>query len=517
MNNSGVKILTWLVIAISLIVSLYLGSKVAEGNYFNLGLSSAVVLGAFYALVINKYWIFISLAIASFAVRIQPMGPALDAEHLAVLLAGGFILSNFWKKVTPAPSEKIVSQAFGWFDKAFLIFTLYLLVHGYVTYYYPSPEIVVALGNLTKQYFSFWFPFAIVWTTTRFIRFIPAIKKPHTWIGILFLLGITFNIVLRTYSTFFLGLGERDLVTGEIISASALYIPVLNLTDNIYALRGLSPLVALFGIAMLTSRNKNLTGGGQKILWVLLLILGIVGSMLSMGRATIMITAFLVLLCLIIRKHIAAVALIFLLFVFLIVGARIAYETDRDYVPFGLQRSLAMIPGMDMPEAKGDIDSSSDYRWTLAMLTFTEWSSNSRKFFVGRGVHAFTDRDLLVLKYGEVYSKMNFAVRRGVTHNIVTDLLITIGLVGTVLYVFVFIGFILSIVKILRLAKNSKNITYDSLFVCLLFSVSMIPIYILGGSGVYNTVVLVFSATLANIAALSPSMLEALEDRNHGL
>ena len=500
-----------------MLASFYIGSKVAEGNYFNLGLCCALVIGAFYALFINKYWIFISLAIASFAVKIQPMGPALDSEHLAVLLAAGFIFSNFWKKAKRAPNETLVSGAFVLFNKAFIVFTFYLLIHAYVTYYYPSPEIVIAFGNLAKQYFYFWSPFAVVWATVCFIRFLPPIKKPHTWIGMLFLLGITFNVILRAYSTFVIGVGEKDLVTGEFIGASALYIPVLNLTDNIYALRGLSPLVALFGIAMLTSRNKNLTGGGQKILWVLLLILGIVGSMLSMGRATIMITAFLVLLCLIIRKHIAAVALIFLLFVFLIVGARIAYETDRDYVPFGLQRSLAMIPGMDMPEAKGDIDSSSDYRWTLAMLTFTEWSSNSRKFFVGRGVHAFTDRDLLVLKYGEVYSKMNFAVRRGVTHNIVTDLLITIGLVGTVLYVFVFIGFILSIVKILRLAKNSKNITYDSLFVCLLFSVSMIPIYILGGSGVYNTVVLVFSATLANIAALSPSMLEALEDRNHGL
>ena len=508
MNNSGVKILTWLVIAISLIVSLYLGSKVAEGNYFNLGLSSAVVLGAFYALVINKYWIFISLAIASFAVRIQPMGPALDAEHLAVLLAGGFILSNFWKKVTPAPSEKIVSQAFGWFDKAFLIFTLYLLVHGYVTYYYPSPEIVVALGNLAKQYFSFWSPFAIVWTTTRFIRFIPAIKKPHTWIGILFLLGITFNIVLRTYSTFLLGLGERDLVTGEIISASALYIPVLNLTDNIYALRGLSPLVALFGIAMLTSRNKILTAGGQKFLWLLLLLLGTVGSLLSMGRATMAITALLVILCLLIRKHIAAVAVIFLLFVFLIVGARIAYETDKDYVPFGLQRSLAMIPGMDMSEAKGDIDASSNWRWLLATQALDEWKSNSRKFLIGRGVHAFTERDIMVGKLQGYFGAMDVALRRGTTHNIVTDLLITIGVVGAILYAIVFICLITSIIKIVKIAKDSKNITYDSLFVCLLFSVSMIPFYILGGGGVYNIVVLVFCATLPNIAALSSSEFE---------
>jgi len=511
MNNSGIKILTWIVIAISLIVSLYIGAKVAEGSYFNLGICFALVAGTFYALFINKYWIFISLAIASFAVRIQPMGPALDPEHLATLLAAGFIFSNFWKKVTPAPSEKLVSKAFVLFDRAFLIFTLYLLVHAYITYYYPSPEIVVAFGNLAKQYFSFWSPFAIVWTTIRFIRFIPSIKKTYNWIGLIFLAGIAFNIILRAYSSFFLGVGEKDLVTQEIISPSVLYIPVLNLTDNIFALRGLSPLVALYGITMLTSRNKSLTGGTQKILWVLLLLLGILGSVLSMGRATMAITALLVILCLLIRKHIAAVAVIFLLFLFLIVGARVAYETDKDYVPFGLQRSLAMIPGMEMPEAKDDIDASSNWRWLLATNAFDEWKSNSRKFFIGRGVHAFTERDLVVIKLQGYFGAMDVALRRGATHNIVTDLLITVGLLGAILYILVFIGFIVSIVKILKMAKDSKNITYDTLFVCLLFTVSLIPIYIVGGGGVYDTVVLVFCATLANIASLSPSVFEPQE------
>jgi hypothetical protein len=508
MNNSGIKIIAWLIIALALVVSLYIGAKVAEGNYFNLGLCAALVAGAFYALFINKYWVFISLAIAGFGVRIQPMGPALDPEHLAILLAAGFILSNFWKKTSPAPSEKIVSQAFVLFDKTFLLFTLYLLVHAYVTYYYPSPEIVVALGNLAKQYFSFWSPFAIIWTTIRFIRFIPAIKKPHTWIGLIFLFGITFNIILRAYSSFFLGAGERDLVTGEMTSASALYIPVLNLTDNVFALRGLSPLVALFGIAMLTSENKSVYRGTQKLLWFLLLFLGIVGSLLSMGRATMAITAFLVIVCLLIRKKIAAVAVIFLFFVFLVVGARMAYEADRDYVPYGLQRSLAMIPGMDMPEARSDIDNSSEWRWLLATRAFDEWKSNSRKFLIGRGVHAFTERDMVVIKLQGYFGAMDVALRRGATHNIATDLLITVGLLGTILYAFVFVGFIVSMFKILKLTKYSKNTTFDTVFACLLFSVSLIPVFILGGGGIYNTVVLVFSATLANIAALSSSEFE---------
>ena len=76
------------------------------------------------------------------------------------------------------------------------------------------------------------------------------------------------------------------------------------------------------------------------------------------------------------------------------------------------------------------------------------------------------------------------------------------------MYIFVFAGFIVSVIKILELAKVSKNITYDTIFVCLLLSVAMIPVYILGGGGVYNIVVLVFCAARANIASLSPSVFE---------
>ena len=162
MNNSLTKIIISCIIFIALVGSFYIGSLLAEANYFKLGMGAAIILFLFYTVFLNKYWIFIALLISALGFRIQPLGPALDPEHIAVFLALGFILSNFWKKTSPAQSEKIVSQAFGWFDKAFLIFTLYLLVHAYVTYYYPSPEIVVALGNLAKQYFYFWAPFAIL-------------------------------------------------------------------------------------------------------------------------------------------------------------------------------------------------------------------------------------------------------------------------------------------------------------------------------------------------------------------
>jgi len=504
MNHLNIKIFIPIIVAISLITALYIGTLLAEENYFRLGACASLVFFLFYAFFINKYWIFIALLISSLGLRIQPIGPALDPEHIAVLLAGGFVVSNFWKKTSAAPNESAIADAFTWFNRTFLLFTLFIFIHAYVTFYYPSPEIDVGFGNLAKQYFSFWAPFALIWIAARFLRFLAPVHTPQNWIGFIFLVAIIFNLILRAYSIFVIGVGEKDLITGEMISASVLYIPLLNLNENIHTLRGLSPLVALFGIAMLTSQGNGRKSGVQKLLWISLVVLGIVGSVLSMGRGTMMITAFLVILCLMIRKQIAAVALIFLLFIFLIAGARVAYETDKDLVPFGIQRSLAMIPGMDMPDAKGDIDASSEWRWILANRAFDEWLSNSRKFFIGRGVHLFSERDMMVMKLNGYFGAMDVSLRRGATHNAVTDLLVTVGLIGAVLYVFVFVGFILSIIKILKLAKDSKNITYDTLFVCLLFSVSMIPIYILGGGGVYNTVALVFCATLANLAAIAP-------------
>jgi hypothetical protein len=103
---------------------------------------------------------------------------------------------------------------------------------------------------------------------------------------------------------------------------------------------------------------------------------------------------------------------------------------------------------------------------------------------------------------------MDVGLRRGATHSGITDLLITIGLLGAILYFFVFIGFVHAIIKILMICQTTKSITYEIVFVSLIFSITMFPIFILGGGGVYNTVSLLFCAALANLAALSSSEFE---------
>jgi hypothetical protein len=80
---------------------------------------------------------------------------------------------------------------------------------------------------------------------------------------------------------------------------------------------------------------------------------------------------------------------------------------------------------------------------------------------------------------------------------------LTVGLLGLALYIPVFSGFILSMMKIQRhLSKNRLEVD-DMIFVSLAFSVAITPVFILGGGGVYNIVVLVFSAALANLAAMA--------------
>jgi hypothetical protein len=58
------------------------------------------------------------------------------------------------------------------------------------------------------------------------------------------------------------------------------------------------------------------------------------------------------------------------------------------------------------------------------------------------------------------------------------------------------------------ICQTTKSITYEIVFVSLIFSITMFPIFILGGGGVYNTVSLLFCAALANLAALSSSEFE---------
>ena len=55
-------------------------------------------------------------------------------------------------------------------------------------------------------------------------------------------------------------------------------------------------------------------------------------------------------------------------------------------------------------------------------------------FWFGRGTYKYTDEDRVAIEANEYEGLMDASLRRGATHNLVSDLLIAYGLVGLVLY-----------------------------------------------------------------------------------
>jgi O-antigen ligase len=63
-------------------------------------------------------------------------------------------------------------------------------------------------------------------------------------------------------------------------------------------------------------------------------------------------------------------------------------------------------------------------------------------FWFGRSTYKYTDEDRAAIEVDGYEEEMDASLRRGVTHNLVSDLLITYGLIGLVFYFVVCIALI---------------------------------------------------------------------------
>ena len=64
----------------------------------------------------------------------------------------------------------------------------------------------------------------------------------------------------------------------------------------------------------------------------------------------------------------------------------------------------------------------------------SEWQSDRRIFWFGRGTYKFGSEDILALKLNVRQGAMETSLRRGSTHSLITDLLVVYGLCGLITY-----------------------------------------------------------------------------------
>jgi hypothetical protein len=105
----------------------------------------------------------------------------------------------------------------------------------------------------------------------------------------------------------------------------------------------------------------------------------------------------------------------------------------RDLPPT-VQRSMALLIFTERVEARSSIENSSAWRLEVFQRATAEWLGDRRIFWFGRGSFSWTAADERLLLQDGYGSAMDSAIRRGATHNLLSDLLVMYGLVGASLY-----------------------------------------------------------------------------------
>jgi O-antigen ligase len=155
--------------------------------------------------------------------------------------------------------------------------------------------------------------------------------------------------------------------------------------------------------------------------------------------------------------------------------------------------------------ASSSIDSSTKWREELFQMAVAEWKSDPRIFWFGRATYGFGVNDVFAYRIvGGFRAGQESSLRRGATHNLVTDLLITYGLIGCVLY-YVLILAILRFLWFVYRSRKTPPAVQPLAFFCVITYASYIIIATVGGGTFLPDVVWLF---IVLISALHHSALE---------
>lgn len=415
------------VIIIGLLIAILFGAILGQSEFVPILLIAAVLGAVIFAVGLYRYVWQMALFFLFFAFSYRPTSFSFGALEVSSALGVGLITIFIWQK-RGAELPPLFRAPFTIFlQRTLFVWLLYLALHLVFNVTSPYRPGEFALGNAVKSYFSVAAPLLLLF---YFIRS-PAsviVGKDFFWtIARLCLIGLFINLGVRFY----------ELATGGTV-----YIPGIKASENIYALRTIGPLSMMLGAVGITAGGERKTFIRYVIYWLLLLI-GATGSALSAGRVTLLIGFASVCGVLVMRRKVVA---LFLVMVIGILGAALA-NLCADWInteanPY-LERSLQWMLLHKKGESIRTIESSTDWREDLFRRAIAEWRSNPRVFWTGRATYGFGVADeTAILISGGYEALIETALRRGATHNLISDLLVTYGIVGLILYLAVYVAII---------------------------------------------------------------------------
>lgn len=479
MNQSIVR---GIILLIGVIVALIAGSATANFDLVFLVLGAVVVGALLFVSIIWRYVLGLSLIIAVLGFSWYPMGISLGPDELSYVLVGALIFTQIWRPFDRRPSLEPPAESFvRLFAKIGVFWVIYVGIELVwrlleVRFYGES-----GMKNILKSYVGIIMPtFLIVYFIHRPTAIVP-LKKPELTILWTLLAGLALGIAIRIYQNSF-GASVMDEQSGRMV-AGPLVIPGILIVEGMYALRFLGPLAVLVGTLFLTTRSTITEKRSLKVILLSLAVtfLGLLGSLVSGGRATIALALMMVIFVLLIRKAFLPLIGCACGFVTLILSVNLIYSEIEATAPHNVLRSINWMLIDGGGKASGDIEASTRWRQILFEESVAEWSKSWRNTLIGRGYKGFADTDRTDYIDGGYYDKIDLALQRGATHSLLSDSLLAFGILGTVFYYSLLVAQTAFGLAVLR-TKNSRTSTRNFAWIVAVLGMQAITVNTLGGT-----------------------------------
>jgi len=462
------------------ILAFYIGNKIGteeNNDLIEIGLFIIVSL----LLAISRKWLVLTMVVSAFGFIMAPINFKVGPAEMALTFIACFAVANFWRPGFFGIPKEL--ENFKFYTVCFFVLFIYLIIHSVYNITFPNNMENIAWTNLSKTIVATLIGFTVPWVAIGLARYSQITKNPYILLGSILIFGLLTNIIIRAYGTFVLGIGiseNTDILSVDQASSNVLDIPGIHLYENMFQLRVIVPFALLFGVAVLVSKSELAKEWQARLSGISLIFLGFIGAALSGGRSTLIAPLIYCALYLMNRRKSYLILLLSFIVLLIALLGRTLYQVNPNYVPLEVQRSLALLPFMDMQEAKDSIDSSSDWRYGLFLMSLDDWEQSYRTIMFGRSIYAYTVTDDEQIKRDPFYGEQFVSMRRGATHNLVTDLLVPYGAVGFLLYFITLFVLLRSIYALRKRAYNNPTINDFSLMALVMIIVSTLS-SIIGG------------------------------------
>ncbi|MDQ6623529.1 MAG: O-antigen ligase family protein [Verrucomicrobiota bacterium] len=477
---------------LGMLIALVLGMMVGESDVKPLLLIFLAVTGIAYAVWLHRYFWQLALFLLYFSFTYKPTSFTFGGTELACALGFGVMVIFFWQKQSHDRAEILAQTGFKFLESVLFFWLVYVALHLIFNAKIPYLPSEFKLTNALKSYFAVSAPLALFFFFSRNPAGVLPGKDFFWRVTQLLTLGLIVNLVIRVY----------ELKTGHVV-----FVPLLNATSNGFALRALGPLAMLIGAVGVTGPHSERRSALRLSTFWLLAASGCAGSILSGGRAAIVYGFICVCTVLFFRRKVVALASIVGVAILAVALANLSAHWINTRANPAVQRSLQWVLFQKNWETVGDLESSTNWRNELYKRSIDEWRSDPRIFWTGRATFGFGAADeTAILIAGGYEALIETSIRRGATHNLVTDMLVAYGIIGCVLY----FGVYLAMIRFLWRLYRSRALTDPALnltLTCLVGTIFALGLDLTSGGNIPPDLLicsLVLVAAIYNGVALAP-------------